>query len=134
MHKTTDDARQFQAVSNTSMHDVVGTVCLYYHVRISDLMSKSRLREYTWPRQVAMYIIYAYSHRSRLEIARHFERDPSSVSAAFDAVTYRMEIDPAYYAGVEQVLEILRRYHDKCGANRAKIGGAPPKVFAARFN
>jgi hypothetical protein len=65
-----------------SIEDVCSAVCLQYGVHIKDLLGERRIRSLVEPRHVAFYLARKHGKMGVSEIARHFNRDHTTVSVA----------------------------------------------------
>ncbi len=60
-----------------------------YNVSVNDLVSRSRRRSITFPRQVAMYLTRKYTDHSLADIGALYNRDHSTVLHAIKVVTHK---------------------------------------------
>ena len=75
----------------------------------SEIVSSSRHRCLTLPRQVAMFLAYRYTGRSLSDVGKHFAgRNHTSVRAACLSVEKRLSSDPALKERVETILARVR--------------------------
>jgi chromosomal replication initiator protein len=77
-----------------NIDSIMSTVADDFDVRISDLKSKSRLRNFVIPRQVAMFLAKEFTNLSLKSIGYHFGgRDHSTVIHAIQTVNDLSEVD-----------------------------------------
>ena len=89
-----------------TIEEIQRQVAEHYHIRISDMLSPSRARANTRPRQVAMYLAKELTTRSLPEIGRRFGgRDHTTVLHATRKIAQSRTRDP----DLEEDLELLRR-------------------------
>ncbi len=78
-----------------TIHNIQKIVAEYFKIRVSDLSAKSRSRQVTRPRQIAMALAKELTHHSLPEIGKEFGgRDHSTVIHACRKVTELLESDP----------------------------------------
>jgi chromosomal replication initiator protein len=91
-----------------SLDNIQKTVAEYYKLRLSDLMSKSRARSVTRPRQMAMALCKELTNHSLPEIGRAFGgRDHTTVMHANQRIAELRGSDPRLqedYANLERIL------------------------------
>ena len=75
--------------SNLSIESINKCVCQYFKITLSELMSKSRERKYSEPRQIAMYLMRKYTKRTLPDIAQAF--------GVLEKITKKMSITVAYF-------------------------------------
>ena len=120
LHKcpiTTDFAREVLKgiLSDRDNHAVTidlihRAVCEFFHVRPRDLRSKNRTRNFTLPRQVAMYLCRRYTDSSFPVIGDRFGgRDHTTVIHAARVVEKRIRSDASFRTAIEQVEQIIER-------------------------
>ena len=89
-----------------TIEEIQRQVAEHYHIRISDMLSPSRTRASTRPRQVAMYLAKELTTRSLPEIGRKFGgRDHTTVLHATRKIAQNRAQDP----DLEEDLELLQR-------------------------
>lgn len=76
-----------------------------YNISVDALMSRSRKRTVTFPRQVAMYLTRKYTDHSLADIGAFYNRDHSTVLHAIKVVTRERSIKN----GVREQIDILSR-------------------------
>ena len=89
-----------------TIDEIQRQVAEHYHIRISDMLSPSRARASTRPRQVAMHLAKQLTTFSLPEIGRKFGgRDHTTVLHATRKIAQERVKDP----GLDEDLELLRR-------------------------
>ncbi|MCY0875446.1 MAG: chromosomal replication initiator protein DnaA [Firmicutes bacterium] len=74
--------------------DVQKAVCAHYHVKLEDLLGRSRQKDISYPRQIAMYLARDITGLSLPKIGVEFgNRDHTTVLHAYDKVTREMQTD-----------------------------------------
>jgi chromosomal replication initiator protein len=93
-----------RADSGISIERIQKTVSDYFHIQLSDLISKTRTRHIAHPRQIAMYLCRRHTDASFPVIGDRFGgRDHSTVIHAHQVVERRMKQD----ATLRQTIESL---------------------------
>jgi len=75
------------------MQTVQRAVCVYYKLDMEGLLGPSRLREFSRPRMVAMYLCRKLTSNSLPQIGRAFNRDHTTVLSAVRNVTGLIDTD-----------------------------------------
>jgi chromosomal replication initiator protein len=92
-----------------TVDDVQRVVASRYTVRVADLKSPRKLKVYTLPRQVAMYLARACTKASFPEIGERFGgKDHSTVIHAVQKVQARMQLDTEFRRTVEALQASLQ--------------------------
>ncbi len=91
-----------------SIENIQKTVASYYHIKISDLKSKSRKASLTRPRQIAMAIAKQLTNLSLSDIGEAFERDHSTVINAIKKVEEFKQSDPRVREDITNLIMTLR--------------------------
>lgn len=74
--------------------DVQRVVADHYGLTVEDLIGQRRFVKITWPRQIAIWLVnQELPLKSTLEIARAFNRDPTTAIHAIRKITRRLESD-----------------------------------------
>src|SRR5207253_10604527 len=84
---------------------VQNAVAVYFHVRLTDLMSKRRTQHLALCRQVAMYLCRELTDSSFPAIGERFGRDHSTVMHAHTLIAHRASDDSPF----RDLLHKLRR-------------------------
>ncbi len=88
---------------------IQGMVCEYFDISIDDLVSQVRIRKFTVPRQVAMYLSKKFTGNSLKNIGSHFGgRDHTTVIHSCKTIKNLMETDDVIK---EKVLELQQKVH-----------------------
>ncbi len=91
-----------------TVQNIQKTVCDYYQVRNSDLLSKKRNRSIARPRQVAMYLSKKLTRHSLPEIGEAFGgRDHTTVLHAFKKVTELAQSDTRIEEDIKHLTRAL---------------------------
>ncbi len=91
-----------------SIENIQKTVASYYHIKVSDLKSKSRKASLTRPRQIAMSIAKQLTSLSLSDIGEAFERDHSTVINAIKKVEEFKQSDPRIREDITNLIMTLR--------------------------
>ena len=87
-----------------SIETIQRCACEYYGIRISDLMSRKRAKNFAEARQVAMYLARKMTNESYPAIAQRFAgRDHSTVIHACKTIERRIAEDDTLRATVDRV-------------------------------
>lgn len=81
---------------------IVGNVALAYGVRVADILSGSRDRSVSWPRQAAYLIVREERGFSYTRIGRMFERDHGTIQYGCRAARDRLLTDEDFAARYEE--------------------------------
>lgn len=100
---------QFKVIkSKVSAYPIMALVCREFHIHVNDMKGKSRLREFTLPRQFAMSLMFYYSSLSFEAIGSIFKRHHTTVMYAKETVESLIETDKsikASYLAIEKLIE-----------------------------
>lgn len=85
----------------TRIVDIQSEVARFYHIKTSDIASEHRSREFSYPRQMAMYLSRELGTQSLTVIGRWFHRHHTTVmhgvreveKRALKSKTIRRELD-----------------------------------------
>lgn len=87
-----------------SMDDIIAEVCQYYHISESDIISKSRKKEFVFPRQVAMYLVRDITDLSFPKIGDKFgKRNHTTVMHAHDKMLESLQHDLTLEHDIKQL-------------------------------
>ncbi|MEZ4752963.1 MAG: chromosomal replication initiator protein DnaA [Bdellovibrionota bacterium] len=79
---------------NISVDDIKRVVAAKYNIKVSEMVSKRRTKNLSFPRHIAMYLCRKHTTCSYPEIGSHFgNRDHSSVIHAANVVTTKLKTD-----------------------------------------
>ncbi|MHB1681715.1 MAG: chromosomal replication initiator protein DnaA [Bacilli bacterium] len=91
-----------------SILDVQKVVCTHYHLRIDDLVSRSRQKDIAYPRQIAMYLARKLTGLSLPKIGKEFGgRDHTTVLYAYDKITSEINSDGRMEQLIRQLTDNL---------------------------
>jgi chromosomal replication initiator protein len=97
----------YQPVTIESIMEIVAD---YYSIKVSELKSKRRTRNITFPRQVAMYLARDLTESSLPEIGQAFGgRDHSTVIHAIEKIESELKLDPALQGTITELISLIRR-------------------------
>lgn len=95
-------------VVNVSVEDIKKAVANHFSLKVSDIISKRRTKNLSFPRHIAMYLCRKHTTASYPEIGDHFGgRDHSSVIHAASVVSSKIASDPEIKALVDEIERIL---------------------------
>jgi chromosomal replication initiator protein len=95
-------------ITTVSTDTLLNNVARHFNVRVADLKSKDRSRKFSLPRQVAMYLLRKYTHKSLPEIGLCLGgKDHSTVIYGINAITASVENDPIVQKQVEEIQNML---------------------------
>lgn len=87
-----------------SIEDIKKAVANHFGLKVSEIMSKRRTKNLSFPRHIAMYLCRKHTTYSYPEIGEHFGgRDHSSVIHAATVVSTKIAADPSIKAIVEDL-------------------------------
>ena len=90
---------------------ILQTVSERYNVTVEEVVSKKRNKEYTLPRQVAMYLIRDMTSMSTTAIGRELgDRDHTTVMHGCDKIADAMTKDPTFRKSIEELKENLLKH------------------------
>ena len=85
------------------------TVCRKYSIRLSDMESSKRKREFTYPRQIAMYLCRELTDLSLPKIGESFGgRDHTTVLYACNKIREDIKMSEALKDDIEELKSILQ--------------------------
>jgi chromosomal replication initiator protein len=91
-----------------TLNEIKAQVAAYYKIKVSELESTCRRREFVRPRQVGMYLSRVLTQRSYPEIGRSYRRDHTTIIHGFERIRARCESDPALAADIEAIKRLFR--------------------------
>ena len=92
-----------------SCETVKKAVCKKYNIKISDIESKKRNREFSYPRQIAMYLCRELTDLSLPKIGESFGgRDHTTVLHACDKIKSQIKIDPSLSEDIKNLKEDIQ--------------------------
>jgi chromosomal replication initiator protein len=93
-------------VVNITVDDIKKAVSNHFEIKLSDIISKRRTKNLSFPRHVAMYLCRKHTTASYPEIGEHFGgRDHSSVIHAASVVSSKLSTD----ANVKELIENIEK-------------------------
>jgi chromosomal replication initiator protein len=93
---------------NISVDDIKKAVASHFSLKVSEIISKRRTKNLSFPRHIAMYLCRKHTTCSYPEIGSHFGgRDHSSVIHAASVVTTKVKTDPAVREQVQEIEKAL---------------------------
>ncbi len=99
--------------------DVLTAVCRRMAVEVGDVRGRSRNRDVTYARHLAMYVLREDAHRPVAEIGRMFLRDHSTVLAGITRITHEQTTRPETAADLVAIREALAASAISVAASRA---------------
>ena len=84
------------------------TVADYFNIKIADIDSKSKKREYSYPRQIAMYLSRELTNTSLPQIGEAFGRDHTTIMHAYDKIRTDTNNDAETKATIAKLTEQLQ--------------------------
>jgi chromosomal replication initiator protein len=98
-----------QKPQELSVEKIRDVVCDYFGLSVDKVLSKSRVREVTNARQIAMYLSKQMTKSSLSEIGRGVgNRDHATVLHSFSVVNDLMDTDKEFKRNVQELEQILR--------------------------
>jgi chromosomal replication initiator protein len=92
------------------MEGVMEVVADHYSIKVTDMKSKRRTRNITFPRQVAMYLIRHMTDRSLPEIGEAFGgRDHTTVIHAVEKIEKELKLDPSLQNTITELENLIQR-------------------------
>ena len=92
-----------------SCESVKKAVCKKYNIKITDIESKKRNREFSQPRQIAMYICREMTDLSYPKIGESFGgRDHTTVLHAWKTISKQIKIDPSLAEDIRNLKEDIQ--------------------------
>lgn len=92
-----------------SCESIKKAVCKKYNIKIADIESKKRNREFSHPRQIAMYLCRELTDLSLPKIGESFGgRDHTTVLHACDKIGKQVKLDPTLFEDIRNLKEDLQ--------------------------
>ncbi|MDO4948741.1 MAG: chromosomal replication initiator protein DnaA [Bacteroidales bacterium] len=96
--------------SEISINEIIKKVCDYYHVSPTLIQSKSRKKDVSQARQVAMYMAKKFTSESVAKIGMHIgNRDHATVLHACKNIEGLKSVDNSVRASLNEIEQILQR-------------------------
>lgn len=93
-----------------TIEGIMEIVADYYAIKVSELKSKRRTRNITFPRQIAMYLARDLTDSSLPEIGQAFGgRDHSTVIHAVEKIESELKLDPSLHNTITELISLIRR-------------------------
>ncbi|MHB1546374.1 MAG: chromosomal replication initiator protein DnaA [bacterium] len=90
--------------------NVIKSVCNYFNIKIGDIKSNKKLREFVEPRQIAMYLIRNYTELSFPEIGDKFGgKDHSSIIYAVNKVKKNLETNEKLEKIIDNIIKMIKK-------------------------
>ncbi len=95
----------FDAVSNKySEKKILSSICSYFAIDVDDIQSKSRVKKFAYPRQIAAYLLKELTHKSLNEIGKMLGgRDHASVLYFIKQVQEKIKSDSKTKIEIDQI-------------------------------
>ncbi len=91
-------------VVNVTVDDIKKAVAQHFSIKVSDIISKRRTKNLSFPRHIAMYLCRKHTTASYPEIGEHFGgRDHSSVIHAASVVSSKLSTDAQTKVFVDEI-------------------------------
>jgi len=91
-----------------SLNEIKARVAAYYKIKVSDLESPSRRREFVRARQAGMFIARELTQRSYPEIGKNYRRDHTTIIHGVEQVRKRCLSDGTLAADIEAIKRMFR--------------------------
>ena len=90
--------------------NVIKSVCNYFNIKIADIKSNKKLKEFVEPRQIAMYLIRTYTELSFPEIGDKFGgKDHSSIIYAVNKVKKNLKNNEELEKTLNNIIKIIKK-------------------------
>ncbi len=91
-----------------TIDDVLKTICSFYNIKLSQLKSDSRISNFVFPRQVAMYILREYLKMKQEEIAYVLKRkDHTTIIHGVEKVRQLLLKNPLIKEEIDKIIQNL---------------------------
>ncbi len=95
-------------VVNVTVDDIKKAVANHFNIKVSEIISKRRTKNLSFPRHIAMYLCRKHTTASYPEIGEHFGgRDHSSVIHAASVVSGKLSTDSEVKVLIESIEKII---------------------------
>ena len=98
------DAAEYVSRKEPKIAKIIATVCRYYDISLSDVMSNRRTGPIVLPRQVAMYLAKTMTRRSLPEIGLRMGRDHTTVLHALRKIERMRATDKGFALDIEAII------------------------------
>ncbi len=93
---------------NVTVDDIKKAVATHFSIKVSEIISKRRTKNLSFPRHIAMYLCRKHTTASYPEIGEHFGgRDHSSVIHAASVVTSKISTDETVKELIEEIEKVI---------------------------
>ena len=90
--------------------NIIKSVCNYFNIKIGDIKSNKKLKEFVEPRQIAMYLIRNYTELSFPEIGDKFGgKDHSSIIYAVNKVKKNLETNEKLEKILNNIIKMIKK-------------------------
>ena len=98
-----------QAYKDLSVQQILNHVCRHYKVKSSEIVGKSRKKEITAVRQLAIFLIKKYTPLSYTQIGRELgKRDHTTILHSFNKIEKQVCLDKVFRREVEELEASLK--------------------------
>ncbi|MCL4542755.1 MAG: chromosomal replication initiator protein DnaA [Deltaproteobacteria bacterium] len=92
-----------------TVETIIKVVCNYFNIKISDIKSNKKLKEFVGPRQIAMYLIRNYTTLSFPEIGDKFGgKDHSSIIYAVNKIKKILKNNDELKKNLDNIIKIIK--------------------------
>ena len=90
--------------------NIIKSVCNYFNIKIGDIKSNKKLKEFVEPRQIAMYLIRNHTELSFPEIGDKFGgKDHSSIIYAVNKVKKNLETNEKLEKTLNNIIKMIKK-------------------------
>lgn len=94
---------------NITCETIKKAVCKEYNIKITDIESSKRKREFSHPRQIAMYLCREMTDSSLPKIGEYFGgRDHTTVLHAYDKISAEIKTDPILAEDIRRIKDDIQ--------------------------
>jgi len=88
---------------------IIYLVAKSFGISHNDLKSRSHLRDFTTPRQVAIYFIRKYTSKTQQQVGIIFSRDHSTIVNSLKVVNNLMDTDAAFKEKIDLIDKLITK-------------------------
>ncbi|MDI9412508.1 MAG: chromosomal replication initiator protein DnaA [Bacillota bacterium] len=93
-----------------TIESIQKTVADHFGIKTTDMKSKRRTRNITFPRQIAMYLARELTDSSLPDIGQNFGgRDHTTVIHAVEKIETELKLDPSLQSTVKELIKLIQR-------------------------
>ena len=93
-----------------TIESIQKTVADHFGIKTTDMKSKRRTRNITFPRQIAMYLARELTDSSLPDIGQNFGgRDHTTVIHAVEKIETELKLDPSLQSTVKELINLIQR-------------------------